>query len=249
LVELERYVEVRGSGPAFVPFARTVAPVEVAQSLNDGTPRSRKEELELVAAAYNDPFAAAVFPTLGHFQEAVSHWQREMERRKRRPEAPLPVNHEKRDPLPRDPERTLTTALDLVMERAESLLPATRRHRLVEPAVRWSDNVVSSYFAMWRLGPRPSEHFITVNALLQTSESIVSHELLGFLIWHEVVHSVTPGQGHDAEFEELEMRWPNAVELDADLDALMRDWSCDPDDYRMGQARRGSTQPPKHTKR
>jgi superfamily II DNA or RNA helicase len=233
LLELTRYVEDRGCSPAFVPFAKNVAPIEVAQSLNDGTLRSRKQELDLIAAAYNDPFAAAVFPTVGHFEEAVSRAQRELERRKRRPEAPLPLNGRARKPLPRDPERTLTTALELVMERAEdSLLPATRRHRLVEPAsVRWSNNVVSSYLAMWRLGSSPSEHHITVNVLLQTHESIVSDELLGFLIWHEVVHSVTPGQGHDAEFEELEMRWPNAVELNADLDALTGDWSCEPADY------------------
>jgi hypothetical protein len=59
----------------------------------------------------------------------------------------------------------------------------------------------------------------------------VSEELLGFLLWHEVVHSVTPGQGHDAEFEYLETLWPDAVTLNADLDALAHEWSGDPADY------------------
>ena len=48
------------------------------------------------------------------------------------------------------------------------------------------------------------------------------------------MHSVIPGQGHDAEFEELEMRWPEAATRNADLDALVREWSVNPRDYRSG---------------
>ena len=101
----------------------------------------------------------------------------------------------------------------------------------MRPHVRWSNRVTKSYLGMWRLGDTPSEHRIVINVLLQTEESIVSEELLGFLLWHEVVHSVTPGQGHDAEFEYLETLWPDAVTLNTDLDALLHEWSADPADY------------------
>jgi hypothetical protein len=117
------------------------------------------------------------------------------------------------------------------MRRAPELLPERRRHRLARPQVRWSNRVTKSYLGMWRLGDTPGEHRIVINVLLQTDESIVSEEMLGFLLWHEVVHSVTPGQGHDAEFEYLEMLWPDAATLNADLDALLHQWSGDPADY------------------
>ena len=101
----------------------------------------------------------------------------------------------------------------------------------MRPHVRWSSRVTRSYLGLWRLGDTPSEHHITINVLLRTEESIVSEELLGFLLWHELIHSVTPGQGHDAEFEYLETLWPEAVTRNTDLDALLHEWSADPADY------------------
>jgi hypothetical protein len=228
---LEEFVDGHGALPRFVPFARSVAPMGVAQSLSDGTARTRAEARALIAEAYEDPFTRVVYPTLRHFEEAVADAQWRLER-PRPVDAPLPPADASREPLPRNPARSLEPTLDLVMERAETLLPPTRLGRLVRPQIRWSEAVTRSYLAMWTLGAGPSEHRIVVNALLRTDPAIVPEELLGFLVWHEVVHSVTPGQGHDAEFEELEMRWPNAAEHNADLDALVRDWSSDPRDYR-----------------
>lgn len=231
LAELEHYVQARGVVPPFHPLALTVAPIQVAETLNDGRARSRADVRALIAAAYSDPLASAVFPSLLHFEEAVYRWQRELERRRVRPEAPLPRRAGSRKPLPRAPGRSLDAAIALALDRGERLLPATRRERLIRPQIEWSARVSSSYLALWRLAPEPPIHRITVNVLLQTDESLVSDDQLGFLIWHELVHSVTPGQGHDAEFYELETRWPNAVEIDADLDELFRSWSADPRDY------------------
>jgi hypothetical protein len=197
----------------------------------DDTPRTHAERLALIAAAYDDPFAQAAYPSLRHFGEAVERWQHQLAR-PRLPEAPLPASKASR-PLPRRPGRSLEPTLDLVLQRAPVLVPATRRQRLVRPHVRRSDRVTKSYLGLWRLGATPGEHRIVINVLLRTDEAIVSEELLGFLLWHEVVHSVTPGQGHDAEFEELELRWPDALERNGELDALWSEWSSDPRDYRL----------------
>ncbi|MDA0164094.1 DEAD/DEAH box helicase family protein [Solirubrobacter ginsenosidimutans] len=229
LERLELHVAEHGAPPPFHPVARSLAPIDVARTLSDDTPRTYAERQAVIAAAYDDPLAQVVYPTSRHFAEAVEHWQRQLAR-PRVPEAPLP-DVPGRPPLPRRPDRSLEPTLELVLRRAPELLPETRRHRLVRPHVRWSNRVTKSYLGMWRLGDTPGEHRIVINVLLQTQESIVSEELLGFLLWHEVVHSVTPGQGHDAEFEYLEGKWPDAVALNTGLDAVLREWSADPADY------------------
>ena len=175
---LAEFVDVRGAAPEFVPFARSVAPLDVARTLDDDTPRTRAEQRALIAEAYEDAFTRAVYPTLRHFEEAVNRRLGELER-PRPVEAPLPVSDVALQPLPRNPARDLEPTLDLVMERAQSLLPVTRRARLVRPEIRWSQAVTRSYLAMWSLGETPSEHRIVVNALLRTDESLVPEELLG----------------------------------------------------------------------
>ncbi len=230
LERLQQHVREHGQPPPFHPVARSLAPIDVARTLSDDTPRTFAERQAVIAAAYDgSALAQLVHPTLRHFAEAVEHWQHTLARP--RPDAPLPDSPPGRPPLPRRPERSLEPTLDLVMRRAQDLLPATRRQRLVRPHARWTNRVTKSYLGLWRLGDTPSDHHIWINVLLRTDEAIVSEELLGFLLWHEVVHSVTPGQGHDAEFEYLELQWPDAVALNGDLDALLRDWSADPADY------------------
>ena len=229
LERLQRHVAEHGAPPAFHPVARSLAPIELARTLSDDTPRTFAERQALIAAAYVDPLAQLVYPTLRHFAEAVDQWQHQLAQ-PRTPEASLPAVPG-RPPLPRRPDRRLEPTLDLVMARAKARLPETRQHRLVRPHVRWSSRVTRSYLGLWRLGDTPSEHHITINVLLRTEESIVSEEVLGFLLWHELIHSVTPGQGHDAEFEYLETLWPDAVTRNTDLDALLHEWSADPADY------------------
>lgn len=228
LEALSKYVEVHGRTPDFEPLARSVAPITVAQLLNDGTARTRDQVLEVIAEAYDDALARAIYPTVERFHERVEHWQRVL-KHGRRPEQPLPATP-RRPPLPRKPRRTLDRPWGLVLERMETLLPTARRSRFVEPELRWSDEVVGSYLAQWQR-ITPDHHRVTINALLRSDEEHVPDELLAYLLWHEVIHLVTAGQGHDAEFYELEQRWPNTVELDADLDALADNWSCDPADY------------------
>ena len=101
LVRLEQHVAEHGAPPPFHPVARSLAPIDVARTLSDDTPRTYAERQTVIAAAYEDPLARIVYPTLRHFAEAVEHWQRQLTR-PRVPEAPLP-EIPGRPPLPRRP--------------------------------------------------------------------------------------------------------------------------------------------------
>lgn len=109
---LDAYLEAHRRIPDFRPLARSVAPIAVAQSLNDTTPRTRAEVLQTIAEAYEDALARAIYPTLGHFHEAVEHWQRVLARGSR-PEESLPEDRE-RPPLRRNPHRSLDRPWRLV---------------------------------------------------------------------------------------------------------------------------------------
>ena len=56
--------------------------------------------------------------------------------------------------------------------------------------------------------------------------------MLEFLLWHEFLHDVLPGRGHDAEFRRLKATWPDALELSASWDTLNERWDLDADRYR-----------------
>ena len=115
-MRLEQHVAEHGAPPPFHPVARSLAPIDVARTLSDETPRTHAERQAVIAAAYEDPLARLVHPTLRHFAEAVEHWQRQLTR-PRVPEAPLP-DIPGRPPLPRRADRSLEPTLELVLRRA-----------------------------------------------------------------------------------------------------------------------------------
>jgi hypothetical protein len=42
-----------------------------------------------------------------------------------------------------------------------------------------------------------------------------------------MLHNILPGRGHDAEFRRLEAMWPNADQLDFELDTLHEQFDID----------------------
>ncbi len=61
---------------------------------------------------------------------------------------------------------------------------------------------------------------IRVHRALRAARTQVSDAVLDFLVFHEMLHHLLPGQGHSAEFRRLERLWPAADLLDLDLDTL-----------------------------
>ncbi len=60
--------------------------------------------------------------------------------------------------------------------------------------------------------------------MLRAPEANISDELLAYLLYHELLHHVLPGQGHDAQFREFEAKWPEAQDLNLVLDTLHEKW-------------------------
>jgi predicted metal-dependent hydrolase len=59
----------------------------------------------------------------------------------------------------------------------------------------------------------------------------VPDALLEYLLYHELLHHLLPGEGHDAEFNELEARWPDRDALDLCLATFHEHWATEPERY------------------
>ena len=92
----------------------------------------------------------------------------------------------------------------------------------------WSERSSNQHLGYWTHTSRGGRR-IRVNPVYRTEPSIVTDDMLEFLFWHEFLHDVLPGRGHDAEFRRLEMTWPNALELNARCDTLNERWDLDAD--------------------
>jgi predicted metal-dependent hydrolase len=91
------------------------------------------------------------------------------------------------------------------------------------PEVSWTRRPVKNVWAHWSLktsGQAAGRAVIRVNSILQAPRTQVPDELLEYLMFHELLHHLLPGRGHDAEFRRLEAKWPNADALDLMLDTL-----------------------------
>jgi hypothetical protein len=167
-----------------------------------------------------DDWWESMYPTYELFVEAVGRAERELRRDRRSPEGP--IGHDDPDFVP-DQTRTLDDAIDLVrteIERRPDLYTPYDKPEVDALCIKWSHGKKKSYFANWRRLKSGEPDVIRVNQLLQRPESEVSNEILAALLWHEVVHSMTPGHGHDEVFERLEDRWPSVAELNAQLELI-----------------------------
>jgi superfamily II DNA or RNA helicase len=165
----------------------------------------------------------AVYETLEAFTNAVSEEENEIRRRQagrinpeRPPWASEPVNHLESRTL----EKATAIVKTLLAEHPE-LYAGYDKPDIDAMRPQWTDGDCESFFAYYKPenGP-PLTHMIRVNKRLKQSEDIVRDEVLAALLWHEVVHSMTRGHGHDEEFEELEDRWPQRAALSAELDLI-----------------------------
>jgi predicted metal-dependent hydrolase len=100
--------------------------------------------------------------------------------------------------------------------------------------------VTSSSFANWALKLTHANRgsaVIRVNRLLRAPKQHVSDEVLAYLLFHELLHHLLPGQGHDAEFRANEAMWPDAEMHDAWFDTLHESWDIRPESYSGDVAR------------
>ncbi len=90
-------------------------------------------------------------------------------------------------------------------------------------------------FAHWsrkQTGKGAGRETIRVNRLLQAPKRQVGEEILEFLVYHELLHHLLPGNGHDSYFRELEARWPGYENCNRFLDTLHEQFDTRPESYR-----------------
>ena len=190
---------------------------------------------------YENSAIRALFADFEQFEEAVEDALRDLQRAEtdRRPHASPesrihPSDGKGLRPLPSAP-RNLKSLLDKVAERARDLLvdefpvDAALETRLDvgELAIRFSKRPMQHAWAYWNIqlrGSAAGEPVIVVNKLLETTVEAVPDGVLEYLIYHELLHHLLPGQGHDGQFRRLEEVWPEIDRSELALMTLHERW-------------------------
>ncbi|MFN8124655.1 MAG: DEAD/DEAH box helicase [Thermoleophilia bacterium] len=235
--QLEVFVEqVRRTGdlPAFVDFELTMGPIGTALSLVDAGPITERERWDVIRTDAESARGAGY--SLPGYEEAVQRALRDLRRERRRPDGPItPAPSKER--LPNEPRRNdawLQKRMDAVIQLAKARLagePELRRLRRIP--VEWTRRPIRHAFAYHRIalgGERPGRQIIRVNRVLQAPAKLVPNKLIEFVLWHELMHHLLPGHGHDSRFEELETWFPGWEKWDASLDALEDHWNLAPEE-------------------
>ena len=241
LDEFKYYVKVNGREPEFVRAEIRLSHFDIAdQIVRDDLRES--EKIELLRETWENSIARTKW-TLPRFTELVEQRIRDLRSgdtvKPFTPELPRALKDESSDsivslivrpPLPRS-TRDLAPLFKSVKQFAKSTLPEDRKKWIDNKIdVAWSERPSNQNLAFWSLSSQGTRR-IRMNPIFQTSPDIVTDEMLEFLLWHEFLHDVLPGRGHDADFREFEMMWPNAVELNGKWDSLNEEWDLDADRY------------------
>ena len=245
LREFVDYVRHEGE-PEFIKAEMRADPGEVARKIIDEDP-TMSRMYEIIDGYWETTLARSKW-SLPAFRELVR--QRENELRhggftpeygrgeKASPDEAKPQPIVELDLLPRSPQRSLEAPFKAVLKFAKAELPADRQQwNDCKIDVDWSSTFSNQHLGYWTYVPSGKgrgKRLIRLNRVYQTSKEAVSDEMLEFLLWHEFLHDVLPGRGHDAEFRELEMMWPDAVGLNANWDTLNERWDLDAAKYRPG---------------
>ena len=223
--------------PPFVPLKAQVSPVVVARRLRAEDAMTDDQRERWLRIAFESSLARLAYESFEHFEEAVERELRELRRadraHTRRPnlEQVEPARQNPTLPrLSRSTSRDLPTMRFIVESISKHLAGESVLERLDAvdlPALDWTTRTSTeqwptawAYWTIKNTGQLRGTRVIRVNRALRAPKSQVSDELLAYLVFHEMLHDLLPGQGHDAEFRRLESRWPDAEALDIELDTL-----------------------------
>lgn len=234
------YVREFEEPPPFFDLDSQLGPELVARKVLDARAITDEKREKIIRECFDGSANRVVYPSFERFEEAVEQRIRQL-RRIRSGEAPRfePESQlqdgDGRRKLPRF-DRDLESIRQRALEGAREILPRHLRALLEQfaPPVEWTKRAARSTWGHWSLqlqGRRRGQQVIRVNRLLRTTPKAVSDELIAYLIYHELLHSLLPGQGHDAEFRELEALWVGSAELDAEFETMHERWNLNPEEY------------------
>lgn len=232
LDDLASYVRVHGHGPVFAPLDLSCTPASVANELMTHV-ASRDD---LIQARFETSLNRAMYPTLEHFHAAIEG----IERRRRSgglDEATPAVTDPSLPPLPRG-DRDLEARLAHVVSRVRDKLPMLAGGLENLPAIMWmtrpSNHVLGVYYEQ-RYGSGRGSGRIRINPIFNTTDKCVPDEMLDYLVYHELLHHLLPGRGHDQFFWKLEQKWCDSTRLDTAWDTLGERWDTSAERYRKSR--------------
>ena len=226
--------------PAFHPLAASLDPKRFAAELRQAPAMTVDERHTWLRQRYEASAMRALFADFDQFEEAVEDSVRNLLRAidGRRPhenlEGPIPLSATKRrKALPRA-TRDLAQLLDRVAVKARDLLAdefssdadLEARLNVTHLPIRFSRGPRGDAWAYWSL--KAGQPTIVVNKLLETTPAAVPDETLEYLIYHELLHHLLPGQGHDVQFRRLESLWPGIDQAELALMTLHERWDTRP---------------------
>lgn len=226
--------------PEFHQFNDQSLPWIVAQELAQGA----RTEADVAAHVLRRWQSGAIRlqMSLLEYEEAVDEERRRLRRKARGDAAGLePEDAGPPSPSPTDRTRMPRAQRDLneVMKSVVAWMRDETPHlaeRLTSlPTIAWTAKPIGTRWGYWTLrtyGKGRGKASIRINRLLATKTSIVSDEMLGYLVYHELLHHVLSTRGHDVGFRNYEAKWPNAARRDAAYDTLHERYATDPKLYR-----------------
>jgi hypothetical protein len=228
-----------GEIPTLEPCRARLGPGKVAQQILNAGALTDLERAELVLREYQQSLNRMAYRSVEAFEEAVNQELRELRRPTPRLDAEAPtvvgIEPDGLQHLERV-NRDLEPIRRLALKTAKDVLPAARKAQLWGlPEVRWTKRCVASTWGHWSLkmsGRGRGRAMIRVNRVLRTRPKDVPDDMLAYLVFHELLHHLLPGQGHDAEFRELESLWPTAEKWDLAFATLNERWDLRPERYR-----------------
>ncbi|WP_157467250.1 DEAD/DEAH box helicase [Frankia sp. QA3] len=227
------YVKTYEAAPPFVDRRAVFSVRTVAEALLDLPAMTVRQRQAWLRNRYENGLASIAVPSFQSFCEAVEQEAFSLSERAGRdfnPEHVAPSSSHSRGgrvPLVRLDDRDLPTLLRGVVTTGQSLL--AEEGELVEllrfvPPVEWTRKPIRHAWAYWspRIGGRfRGTPVIRVNRLLCVPPEQVPDAVLEFLLWHELLHHLLPGQGHNGEFRRLEALWPDSDLHDHALGSLL----------------------------
>jgi hypothetical protein len=229
------YVRTYDSAPAFVPVKAYVSSVTIARALREAPPMDDSARADWLRDKFESTLARLAYESFEHFEEAVDRDLHEIRGLVHGPR----LNPERLEP--RRPRKTLPRLIRSTsrpLPTVRSIAAAMQDHLAGEaalarldlrnlPELGWTARMGSrnwpaawAYWAMKNTGRLKGQGVIRVHRALRTPRSQVSDEALEFLVFHEMLHHLLPGQGHNPEFRRLERLWPGADDIDVELDTL-----------------------------
>lgn len=229
------HVRTYEAAPTFVPIQAQVSSLSIARKLRDAPAMDDDARETWLRQEFESSLARLTYESFEHFEEAVDRDLREL-RRSRRGRRLNPEKLEPRRPSASLPKliRSATRSLPSVRSIGSAMQDHLAGEAVLErldlndpPELGWTARVGSkdwpaawAYWTMKNTGQLKGRGVIRVHRALRAPRSQVSDEVLAYLIFHELLHHLLPGQGHNAEFRRMERLWPDADALDVMLDTL-----------------------------